>query len=115
MRLQRLLAALDKKISKLFSLQSFGHGNEKGIHQWIYFMNVGPTIGVVGVDGKLHTVMSYYSVRHYVNGKKLQKRIPVRKDLKEGERLATREEIEQYLIARGKWADEAGPGYISYS
>lgn len=93
MYLQRILASLDKLVSEIFWLQSWGTGDENNKNQWIYFVDVGRTIGVVGVDGKIHTLMGYWSVRHYYDGKKLLNRIPVRKDLKPGERLAIPEEI----------------------
>ena len=94
MLFQRLLALLDKATSEVFRLQSWGDGFEDRDHRWVHFVDVGPTIGIVGQDGKVHTMMGYWSVRHYYDGKgKLLKRIPVRKDLKEGERLATKDEI----------------------
>lgn len=94
MLFQRFLALLDRAISELFRLQSWGDGFEDRDHRWIHFVDFGPTIGVVGKDGRIHTMMSYWSVRHYYDGQgKLLKRISVRKDLKKGERLATRGEI----------------------
>ncbi|TSC61634.1 MAG: hypothetical protein G01um101448_627 [Parcubacteria group bacterium Gr01-1014_48] len=96
MFLQRILALWDKVISEIFRLSSWGTGNEKSLNQWIYLVDIGHTIGVVAATNKIHTIMSYWSVRHYYDGKKLLKRIPVRKDLKEGERLATAKEIVQY-------------------
>lgn len=100
MYFQRHLASLDKLVSKIFWLQSWGSGDENNENQWIHFVDVGRTIGVVGVDGEIHTLMGYWSVRHYYNGKKLLKRIPVRRDLKPGERLATSEEILRHQTIR---------------
>lgn len=93
---QRVLAWFDKIISEVFWLQAWGTGDEKSNHNWIYLVDVGRTIGVVGVDGKIRTMIGYWSVHHYYDGKKFLKRIPVRKDLKAGERLATRKEIVQH-------------------
>lgn len=94
MLFQRLLALFDKVISKVFRLQSWGDGFEDRDHQWIYFVDFGSIVGIVGQDDEVHTMMGYWSVRHYYDGRgKLLKRIPVRKDLKEGERRATQEEI----------------------
>ena len=112
---QRVLALYDKAISEIFWLQSWGDGGEsdgKGKNRWIYLVDVGhKKIGVVGVDGKIHTTMRYWAARHYYDGKKLLKRIPVRKDLKEGERLATQEEIAQHQVElRERFAGIPGGG-----
>ena len=96
MFLQHILAWIDRAISEVFSLEAWGTGDEEGKHQWTYFISVGRTIGVMGVDGEIRTIMGSRSVHHYYDGKKLLRRIPVRRDLKEGERLATREEIAQH-------------------
>ena len=95
---QRVLALWDKAISKVFYFGAWGTGDQNGKHRWTYLIDVGHSIGVVGVDGKIHTIMSYWSVRHYYDRKKLLKRVPVRKDLKDGERLATPEEIAQHRV-----------------
>ncbi|HEY4523798.1 MAG TPA: hypothetical protein VJK04_02925 [Candidatus Paceibacterota bacterium] len=93
---QRILAWFDEVISSLFNMSSLGSGNDQGGHIWTYFFDIGPRIGIVGNDSKIHTVTGYFSVQHYYNGDKLLKRIPVRKDLASGERLATSEEIRQH-------------------
>ena len=94
--IQFVLACSDKIFSKLFRLQAWGTGDDLHRHEWIHFVDVGPTIGIAGADGKIRTMMGYWSVRHYYDGAKLLKRIPVRKDLKEGERRATAEEVRLY-------------------
>lgn len=90
---QRIFARVDRILSSLFWLEAWGHGDKNREYRWEYFIDIGKTIGVVGLDGKIHTMMGYWSVRHYYENGKLVKRIPVRKDLGGGERLATNEEI----------------------
>lgn len=97
MLIQRLLAWVDEIISEVFWLQSWGDGDESWNNRWTYFVDLGPRIGIVGTNGIIHTIMGKWSVHHHYCGGTLLKRIPVRKDLKEGERLATKEEITQHL------------------
>ena len=109
MLFQRILALWDKVISEIFRLQAWGTGDERGENQWTYLVDVGRPIGVVGVDGKVHTLMSYWSVHHYYDGKKLLKRIPVRKDLRDDERLATPDEISRHQAeVRKQFANSGG-------
>lgn len=111
---QRIFALFDKIISEIFRLQAWGTGDEKANNRWTYFVDVGQTVGVVGANGKIHTMMGYWSVHHYYDGKSLLRRIPVRKDLKEGERLATQEEIARHQIElRQKFARTSG-GMMNY-
>jgi len=106
---QHILASWDKAISDLFHLQSWRTGNTNSDHQWTYFVDFGPTICIVGTDGKIHTMMSYWSVHHYYDRNRLLKRISVRKDLKDGERLATPDEIAQYREeSRKRFAEDGG-------
>lgn len=93
---QLMFALIDKMVSEMFALQSWGTGNEAGENRWTYFVDFGRLIGIVGTDGKIHTLMSYWSVHHYYDGKKLLRRILVRRDLKQGERLATPEEVRHH-------------------
>jgi len=109
MLFQRILALWDKAISGLFGLQEIGTGDQKGRNRWIYLIDIGHTIGVVGVDGSIRIMSSYWSVNHHRDGKKLLQRIPVRKDLKDGERLATEEELATYQIElRKEFARNSG-------
>jgi hypothetical protein len=101
MRLQRMLAQLDEAICSRLDLESWGDGDMLGKHCHVYFVGVGPSIGIMGIDGRIHTVMGYFSVRHYYDGSELLRRIPVRKDLKIGERLVTEEEILQHQYHHG--------------
>jgi hypothetical protein len=106
---QRILASLDKLLSEIFWLESWGIGDENSKTKWIYFVDIGHTIGVMGTDGKIHTMMGYWSVLHYYDGKKLLKRIPIRKDLKPGERLATLEEIQSHQAElRKRFSEKSG-------
>ena len=97
MLLQRLLALnfsawFDRAVSEMFQLESWGDGHEDQPHTWIYFATIGSRIGIVGVDGRMHTIMGYFAVRHHYDGQgNLLQRVPVRKDLKQGERLVTEE------------------------
>ena len=95
MFIQRILALFDKVISTVFGFTEVGTGDQKGDNVWTYFFDFGRLISIVGVDGKIHTTSTYSAVRHYRKGKKLLKRIPVRKDLKKGERLATQQETHE--------------------
>lgn len=110
MYIQRVLARVDKGISAFFGLQEWAHCNTNGDHRWTYFVDIGKAIGIVGADGNVHTVASYWSVRHYNEDGKLVRRIPVRKDLKEGERLATGKEIAQHRAERQALCDSAHIG-----
>ena len=96
MLFQRFLVRFDKMISKAFNLEEWRIGEEKGNYECIYLIDVGPTIGVVDADGNIRSMMGYWSVSHKYDGQKLLERIPVRKDLQPEERLATRQEINQY-------------------
>lgn len=104
---QRFLAFLEKTISKALSLQSSRTINEEkneSIHE--YFFDFGSRIGIVGTNGKIHTVTGYWSIRHYYyydnkDGEiLLLQRVPIRKDLKEGERLATRKELLDWVTQK---------------
>ncbi len=50
-------------------------------------------IGVIGEDGKMHTIIGAEAVKHFYKNGKFIKRIFVKNDLKTGERLATEEEV----------------------
>ena len=109
MLFQKIFALWDKVISEIFWLQAWGTGDEHGENRWTYLIDVGHPIGVVGANGKIHTLMSYWSVHHYYDRKKLLKRIPVRKNLLDGERLATPEEISRHQAEiRQQFANSGG-------
>lgn len=93
MILQKFLAFLDRFISELFQIQSSGTIFEEERSKWEYFFDFGPRIGIVGTDEKIHTVTGYWAIRHYYDGSRLLKRASTRKDLKDGERLATPDEL----------------------
>lgn len=102
MRWQRFLGWLDVRISSLFKMTSSGTGPD-GNERWTYFPDYGKRIGIVGVDGRIHTMMGYWAIHHYYENNKLARRVAVRNDLQEGERLATQEEIDCHtaqLIAK---------------
>ncbi len=104
-----LLGKMDEAISDALRLSSWGDTADPQHERWIFYVDRGRTIGIVGTDGRIHTLMGYHSVRHYYEGDRLVRRIPVRKDLKPGERLATwpelirhqRELREQFANASG--------------
>jgi hypothetical protein len=112
---QRIRAWIDVMVTDLFGLSSMGTGNPNKENLWTYFADWGPTIGIVGANGRVHTLVGYWAVHHYHAGHTLTKRIPVRNDLKRGERLATRKEIEQRRkeITKGFRESVGGIGFFS--
>ncbi len=101
MLFQRIFALFDKIVTRVFSMSSsyFGSQDEEGYGKgcWSYFCHFGRRICIIGIDGKIHTLTGYWAVHHYVirdsKGERLLRRIPARKDLKNGERLATGKEV----------------------
>ena len=93
MLFQKILYRLDQLVSWTFNLMVSGGGDENGEFMWSYHQDVGPPIAIVGANGRIHTLTGYFTVHHYLDKGNLVKRIPARKDLKEGERLATQEEV----------------------
>ena len=109
----RIFAWIDRFLTNTFRLGgTLGLGTSGSeITQRIYYIGIGrgPTIGIVGVDGQIHTLIGYWSVRHYLEEGRVVRRVPVRKDLKKGERLATRGEIVAYQKKRQEeWARVPG-------
>ena len=93
MFLQKILCRWDQLVSWTFNLMVSGGGDENGEYKRSYHIELGPRIAIVGANGRIHTLTGYFTVHHYLDKGELIKRIPVRKDLKEGERLATQEEV----------------------
>lgn len=94
----QILTFLDRTISELFRLQSSGTILEEGKSVWEYFFDFGPRIGIVGIDGKIHTVTGRWAIQHYYEGNKLLKRVSALRDLKDGERLATFNELRDWEL-----------------
>ena len=94
---QKLLSLFDRAISSVFRLEKWAIGDDDGTYRCTYFVDKGRTIGVIGVDGEMRVMMGYWAVHHHLEKGKLTKRVLVRKDLKEGERIATEAEIRQHI------------------
>jgi len=96
--IQKILAQCDRFISNFFEITSSGSkgGSEE---RWVYFFTFGPRIAIVGTNGKIHRLTGYFAIEHFYKNGTLIKRVPVRKNLAEGERLATNDEI-------AKWQEE---------
>jgi hypothetical protein len=91
-----LLGKLDVAVSEFFWLQSWGDTSNPERERWTFYVDRGHTIGIVGTDGKVHTMVGYHAVNHYYEGGRLARRVPVRRDLKPGERRATAQEIDDH-------------------
>ena len=96
MQWQSILAELDLWISAWFGLERWTLGDTSGMHSRLFYLRGKKMIGIVGVDGRIHTVMSYRTVMHEYDGSRLLRRVLVRKSLKKGERLATEAEIQAH-------------------
>jgi hypothetical protein len=94
--LQRILGWFDREVSNFLWITSMGDGDRKGTSSWCFFSCFGPRVAIVGVDGRIHTLTGRYTINHKYRNGKLVRRIPARKDLEPGERLATGAEIVQY-------------------
>lgn len=113
MLVQRLLATIDILMSKVYRFESWDDSSPNGESTWLYCVGQGKRVGIVGADGKVHTILGSRTVRHYYRRRYLTRRILVRKDLKEGERLATQREIDQYQDeARERWSEAGGLTFI---
>ena len=110
MVIQKFLSLCDRVISSAFSLEVWGTGDEKGTYRWTHFGKFGRSVGVVGTDGEIRTLMGFWAVSHHLEKGKLTKRVFVRKDLREGERLATEEEIRSLITKQLQALDEPTKG-----
>ena len=96
MFIQKMLARIDSAISLMFKLEFWILGSTSGPHERLFYLNSGKRIGIVGTDGTIRTIMGYWTVMHECDGSKVLRRVLVRKDLLEGERLATEADFRNY-------------------
>jgi len=113
MRLQKIIAWFDGLVSDIFGFSWSRMGNFESLSDAYYFSGFGPRLGIVGADGKIHTIMGYWTVKHSYDGEKLLKRILLRKSLQKGERFATQIEIQSHFEERRRQWNEGGGFCIS--
>jgi len=97
MILQRILAWLDERISAVLGLESWTMGSKNSLHTKAFYLNSKKRVGIMGVDGRIHTIMGIRTVFHECDGSKLKRRVHILQSLGKNERFATQEEINVHL------------------
>ncbi len=91
---QSVLASIDIWLSETFRLASCTSRGTYGHHTRMFYLRRGKKrVGIVGVDGRIHTITGYNAVIHEYSGSRLLRRVLVRKNFAKGERLATEAEL----------------------
>jgi len=97
MLFQRILAWIDARLSAILGLESWTMGFRNSFHTKVFYLNSKKSVGIVGADGRIHTILGIRTVFHEYDGPKLKRRVHILQSLGKDERFATQEEINAHL------------------